>query len=101
MSDQLQRTGKLAAGMFHHAEMGGGGVMSIVDPRSFRDGGPEWHMRYGSAASVMDISLSVAGLIESYDYLLSGHITTGEAIRRLRILRKSRALLTRIQEGKA
>jgi hypothetical protein len=79
-----------ADGMVADVHCGDGAHMSIINPQSFKDGGPEWVMRYGNAES---IRFTVAGLLESYDYLLSGNITTNEAIRRLRMLRSARALL--------
>lgn len=58
-----------------------------TDPLSFEDGGPEWVMRYGDPES---IRYTVASLLESYDYLLSGAINMTEATRRLRIMRAVR-----------
>lgn len=68
----------------------GGATHTIIDPTSFGGGGAEWIMRYGNPES---IRYTVASLLESYDYLLSGAITSTEAVRRLRILRGSRAAL--------
>jgi len=68
-------------------DCGDGAFMSIVDPRSFEDGGVEWVLRYGNPTKVRYIA---AGLVESYDYLLSGEITQKEAERRLRLLRQAR-----------
>jgi len=68
-------------------DCGGSAFMSIVDPRSFRDGGVEWRLRYGSAHSVRFIA---AGLVESYDYLLSNEITKAESVRLLTLLRNAR-----------
>ena len=79
--------GKLTA----EVSVGDGAQMSIVDPRSFGDGGPEWVCRYGNIVSARYI---VASLVESYDYLLCGGITTKEAIRRLRLLRAARKALS-------
>lgn len=62
-------------------------AMTIIDPRSFGNGGPEWVMRYGNPES---IRYGVATLLESYDYLLSDSITQGEATRRLRLMRAKR-----------
>jgi hypothetical protein len=73
--------------MTQHVDCGDGAVMEIIDPRSFYDGGPEWVMRYGDPLS---IRYTVAALLESYDYLLSGEINMTEAVRRLRILRQAR-----------
>jgi hypothetical protein len=80
-----------ADGMTAYVPVGDGATMSIIDPRSFADGGPEWVMRYGNPEG---IRFAVAGLLESYDYLLSRNITTGEAIRRLRLMRAERAALS-------
>ena len=68
-------------------DCGDGARMSIVNPRSFEDGGIEWRLRYGSPQAVRYIA---AGLIESYDYLLSSEINIEEAIRRLRLMRSAR-----------
>lgn len=65
-------------------------VHTIIDPASFRDGGPEWIMRYGDPEG---IRYTVASLLESYDYLLSDFITLKEANRRLRLLRRGRTAL--------
>lgn len=75
-------------GMCQHVDCGDGATMDIIDPRSFNDGGPEWVMRYGNPES---IRFGVAMLLSSYDYLLSGNISTTEAIRRLRLMRKARS----------
>lgn len=69
---------------------GDGAVMTIVDPRSFEDGGVGWKLRYGNPDGVR---YTAASLIDSYDYLLSGEITTQEATRRLRLLRAGRQAL--------
>lgn len=79
--------GHPADGMTVHVPVGDGAVQFIVDPRSFEDGGPEWVMRYGNPES---IRYTVAALLGDYDYLLSGNITTAEAVRRLRIMRQYR-----------
>ena len=44
----------------------------------------EWSLRYGNPEAVR---FSAAAVVESFDYLLSGHINMAEATRRLRILR--------------
>ena len=76
---------------------GDGAVMTIVDPRSFEDGGVGWKLRYGNPDAVRH---SAASLIDSYDYLLSGEITMQEATRRLRLLRAGRrALATKEAES--
>lgn len=77
-----------ADGMAVHVPVGDGAWQDIIDPRSFEDGGPEWVMRYGNPEA---IRYTVASLLSSYDYILSGEITTAEAIRRLRIMRQYRA----------
>jgi len=68
-------------------DCGDGAVMSAVNPLSFEDGGVEWRLRYGDPEGVRFIA---AALIDSYDYLLSGHINQKEAERRLRLLRQAR-----------
>lgn len=88
MSDsETARRPHPADGMIADVSCGDGAVMSIIDPRSFADGGPEWTMLYGNPES---IRVAVAGLLEGYDYLLSSHITQAEAMRRLRLLRAKR-----------
>lgn len=69
---------------------GDGAVMTIVDPRSFEDGGIGWKLRYGNPDGVR---YTAASLIDSYDYLLSSEITMKEAGRRLRLLRAGRQAL--------
>lgn len=76
--------------------MGDGALMSFINPQSFDDGGPEWTCRYGN---IEGIRFTVASLLESYDYLLSGSITSTEAIRRLRLLRAGRAALEERGDG--
>lgn len=80
--------GHPADGMTVRVPVGDGAVHEIIDPRSFEDGGLEWTMRYGNPETVR---YSAASIIDSYDYLLSDHITLTEATRRLRILRQYRA----------
>lgn len=85
-------TGKLggphpADGMTAQVQLGDGAVATIINPQSFAEGGPEWIMRYGDPVG---IRYSVASLLESYDHLLSGEITTTDAIARLRVMRRSR-----------
>ena len=82
-----QPNGHPADGMTITVDVGGA-FTTIIDPRSFKDGGPEWTMRYGNCES---IRYTVASLLESYDYLLSENLTTKEAVERLRILRKHRS----------
>jgi len=67
--------------------MGGGAYSTIINPRSFENGGPEWVMRYGNPES---IRYTVASLLETFDYLLSDNINMKEATERLRILRAVR-----------
>lgn len=80
--------GHPADGMTIHVRVFEDAVMDIMDPRSFADGGLEWIMRYGNPESVR---YAVASVLSSYDYLLSGEITTKEAIQRLRGMRTMRA----------
>ena len=61
--------------------------MSILDPRSFENGSVGWHLTWGNVEGVRYVA---AGLLESYDYLLSGDINQTEAVRRLRLLRAKR-----------
>ena len=76
-----------ADGMTIDVECGDGAIMTIIDPRSFVEGGPEWVSRYGNIES---IRYTLASLLDSYDYLLSGNINQKEAIRRLRLARAAR-----------
>lgn len=90
-------TGKLggshpADGLTAQVQLGDGAVATIINPQSFAEGGPEWVMRYGDP---MGIRYAVASLLESYDSLLSGDITTTDAIARLRIMRNARKHLMR------
>lgn len=71
-------------------DCGDGAIMTIENPASFEDGGMSWRMRYGSPDSKEDIKYQVSSTLDSYDYLLSGHINQKEAIRRLKLLRKAR-----------
>lgn len=61
--------------------------MSIPTPHE--NGSIEWHMRYGDTNKNRFLA---ANLIADYDYLLCDDITTKEAVRRLRILRKAHAI---------
>lgn len=95
MGEAIKVIGKLggkhpADGMTAHVEIGDGAALAIINPQSFGDGGPEWVMRYGNPLA---IRYSVASLLESYDHLLSDEISTGESIRRLRIMRRARTQL--------
>lgn len=85
-----------ADGMTADMSMGDGAVMTFINPQSFEDGGPEWACRYGSIES---IRYTVAGLLESYDYLLSDAIDMKEAVRRLRLLRAGRRALSHKEGG--
>ncbi len=78
--------------------MGDGAFMTFINPQSFADGGPEWTCRYGD---VEGIRYTVASILGSYDYLLSGEITSKEAVRRLRLLRAGRAALAQSAPVKA
>ncbi|WP_293811331.1 hypothetical protein [uncultured Bosea sp.] len=79
--------GHPADGMTATVSLGDGAFTSIINPRSFEEGGPEWVMRYGNPES---IRYAVAGLLESYDYLLGSHLSMREATRRLRLMRAAR-----------
>ena len=86
-----------ADGLTANVDIGDGAVMTIINPQSFENGGPEWVMRYGDPEG---IRFAVAGLLESFDYLLSGEITMGEATQRLRMMRSARrSLATPHREG--
>jgi hypothetical protein len=92
VTGRLQHRNHPADGMTAEVSIGDGAYMSIINPQSFEDGGPGWVMRYGDPAG---IRYAVASLLDSYDYLLSGHISMTEATRRLRLMRKARAGLAR------
>lgn len=80
--------GHPADGMCIHVPVEDGEAWAdIIDPRSFADGGPEWVMRYGNPNS---IRYTVAALLASFDYLLSGNISNKEAMSRLGIMRAYR-----------
>lgn len=64
----------------------GGAVMSIPNPASYADGGPEWIARYGDVESYR---FAFAGLLASYTYLLSSDINLAEARRRLALMRNA------------
>lgn len=64
-----------------------GAVMSMMNPLSFADGGLSWTLRWGSPEQAKAVGVRAATVLDDYDYLLNGAITTKEAIRRLRILR--------------
>src|SRR3546814_6691562 len=81
-----------ADGMTAHFGLGDGASSRVLNPQSFEDGGLCWSLiLWDSAEPLRYVASSV---IEDYDYLLSGAITTSEAIRRLRILRTARRRLT-------
>lgn len=81
-----------ADGMTAHVDLGDGASSRILNPQSFEDGGLCWSLTWWDSAEPLRYVAS--SVIEDYDYLLSGAITTGEAIRRLRILRSARRHLT-------
>lgn len=91
-------TGKLgdrkhpANGMTAQVHLGDQAFSTIINPWSFDNGGIEWHLRYGNFEGVRYVA---AGIIESYDYLLSEAISFKEASERLRILRAARRELSR------
>jgi hypothetical protein len=91
-------TGKLADGkhpangMTAQVHLGGRAFSTIINPWSFENGGIEWQLRYGNVEGVRYVA---AGVIESYDYLLSEAISFKEASERLRILRAARRELSR------
>jgi len=80
-----------ADGMIDRIDIGDGATMSIINPQSFKDGGPVWVLRYGNPES---IRFAAASLLESYDYLLSDNITMNESTRRLRAMRARRKVLS-------
>lgn len=89
--------GHPADGMTLYVPVGDGAQMTIADPRSFREGGLAWIMRYGEMVTVRH---AAASTLDSYDYLLSDAIGIAEAIRRLREMRRVRAkaaVLARIE----
>lgn len=87
--------GHPADGMTMHVPLGDDMTMDIIDPRSFANGGLEWVCRYGN---VQTVRYTAASILANYDYLLCDDITTGEAIRRLRILRAYRRAATQASE---
>lgn len=78
----------LPKGVTAEVDCGDGASMSIVNP--YHEYSVEWALRYGCTDSVRFVS---ASLLSSYDYLLSGEITTREAIRRLQLMRARRVAL--------
>lgn len=81
MSETSKR--RFTAQVYH----GDGAVSTIQDPQSFDDGGVGWVLTYGDPKSVGVIA---AGLLESFDYLISSAINMTEATRRLRQMRAKR-----------
>ncbi len=77
-----------ADGKIAQASYGDDWHMSFKDPTA--DTGLVWIQTWGNVESVR---YSVAAILESYDYLLSGNITHAEANKRLRMLRGARAEL--------
>lgn len=78
--------GHPADGLTMHVQIGDGAFINAADPRSYDDGGLVWQLTYGN---VEKIRYTAAAVVRDYSYLLSGHITTKEATRQLRILRKA------------
>lgn len=70
--------------LIKYVSVGDDAVMSIPDRASYKDGGPEWVARYGDIESNR---YAIAGLLQSYAYLLSPEISLTEARRRLTIMR--------------
>lgn len=81
-------------GMSAEVHVGDGAYMTIVNP--WTDPGAEWTLRYGDPDVVR---FTAASVLASYTYLLSGHITTTEAIRRLRVLRRATEQTEPTDEG--
>ena len=73
-----------ANGMFARVHVGGGAVMTIIDPSAAESA--EWVLRYADPES---IRYSVAAALGSFEYLLSGAITQAEAARRLKLMRRA------------
>lgn len=71
-----------------HVDHGGGAVGSIPDPAAFENGGLEWCLRYAPQAN--NCHLQAAGVVSTFDYLLSPNITMKEATRRIRQMRAAR-----------
>ena len=77
----------VADGMIAIVSMGEGALMEIPNPQAGHHGSIGWTMTYGNAQAVR---LAARGLIESFDYLLSGSLSMKEATHRLRLLRNAR-----------
>lgn len=75
-----------------HVDCGGGATMAIVNAAN-QDTHLEWLQRYASEETVVKNRYIVAGILESYDYLLSDNMTQSEAIERLKKLRSARKTL--------
>ena len=71
--------------------LGDNSAMSIINPKSFAEGGAEWVIRYGNPES---IRYTIASLLSSYDSLMSGDISMKEATRRLRLARAARRAIS-------
>jgi len=71
-----------ADGKVANASYGDNWHMTLKDPTA--ETGLVWIMTWGNPESVR---YSVASILQSYDYLLSGSITHKEAAKRLRMLR--------------
>lgn len=56
------------------------------DPRG--EGSLGWRLNYGSEQPQRTDVMAAISIMDSYEYLLSGHITAEEAINRLRCLRR-------------
>lgn len=76
-----------ADGMTALVSMGDGAFMEMPNPQAGHHGSIGWTMTWGNARPVL---LTARGIIESYDYLLSGSINMQEATNRLRLLRNAR-----------
>lgn len=94
MSFKRSLHGHPADGSVAHLSTGGGAHMTLINP--WADNHLEWVARYGNVEAVR---YSIAGVLASYGYLLSDRITTAEAIRRLRMLRKATASLRGREPG--
>lgn len=68
--------------------LGGGAGSTIVAPCFGNNDSLEWKLRYGDAEAVR---FTAASALASYAYLTSDAISTTEAVRRLKLLRKARA----------
>lgn len=89
-ASQKTEGGHPANGMTAHLHVGDGAWMTLQNPQSFGGGGVGWHLNHGNVEAVRYVA---AGLLESYDYLLSAEIPMKEAVQRLRLLRAARRQL--------